>query len=171
MSFLTLRFFFLSRVRNIFSGRSQDVSLAGVSPQLAVVPTDMPTTPPPTLPPPTCGAPYPPLRNGSGEDTARLQGSEYIAFSPSHEVLNYTRERWVSCFDFLLRDKWLFPAFHLYFQASISTKQSRKILRSRLIFLIVTLRPHEKQLVLCLLPFVWVSGWVFLTNDIRLWDA
>lgn len=69
------------------------MSLAGVSPELAVVPTDMPTTPPPTLPPPTCGAPYPPLRNGSGEDTARLQGSEYIAFSPSHEVLNYTRER------------------------------------------------------------------------------
>lgn len=78
---------------NIFSGRSQYVSLAGVPPELVVVPTAEPTTPPPTLPPPTCGAPNPPLRVGLAEEHARLEGSEYIAFSSSQKVLNYTRER------------------------------------------------------------------------------
>lgn len=80
---------------NIFSGRSQYVSLAGVPPELVVVPTAEPTTPPPTLPPPTCGAPNPPLRVGLAEEHARLEGSEYIAFSSSQKVLNYTRERFV----------------------------------------------------------------------------
>ena len=83
----------LFRAVNIFSGRSQSVSLAGVSPELNVMPTALPTTPPPTLPPPTCGRPYPPLRNSSREDEARLDGSDYIAFSSSAEVLNYTRNR------------------------------------------------------------------------------
>ncbi|XP_068694373.1 laminin subunit beta-1-like isoform X2 [Montipora foliosa] len=80
---------------NIFSGRSRYVSLAGVPPERSVVPTDKPTTPPPTLPPPTCGVPYPSLQNRTSEDTARLQGSEYIAFNVTREVLDYTKERFV----------------------------------------------------------------------------
>ena len=90
--FITHDCVFLCSFVNIFSGRSQFVSLAGVPPERVVVPTAEPTTPPPTLPPPTCGAPYPPLRVGL-ENHARLQGSDYIAFSLSPEVLNYTRER------------------------------------------------------------------------------
>lgn len=77
----------------IFSGRSKRVSLAGVSPERNVIPTALPTTPPPTLPPPTCGSPYPPLRNSSGEEEARLEGDDYIAFSANSELLNYTRNR------------------------------------------------------------------------------
>ena len=83
----------LFRNVDIFSGRSQRVSMAGVPPELNVIPTALPTTPPPTLPPPTCGNPYPPLRNSSGEDEARLEGTDYIAFSADAEVLNYTRTR------------------------------------------------------------------------------
>lgn len=78
---------------NIFSGRSRRVSLAGVSPELNVIPTALPTTPPPTLPPPTCGNPYPPLRNSSAEDEVRLEGTDYIAFYATADVLNYTQNR------------------------------------------------------------------------------
>ncbi|XP_078373908.1 laminin subunit alpha-like [Oculina patagonica] len=80
---------------NIFSGRSRRVSLAGVSPELNVIPTALPTTPPPTLPPPTCGNPYPPLRNSSAEDEVRLEGTDYIAFYATADVLNYTQNRFV----------------------------------------------------------------------------
>lgn len=77
----------------IFSGRSQNVSLAGVPPERRVLPTEKPTTPPPTLPPPTCGAPFPSLQNSTSADSARLQGSEYIAFNVTREILDYTRRR------------------------------------------------------------------------------
>ena len=92
LNHIYLLFFF--RIVNIFSGRSRRVSLAGVSPEQNVIPTDLPTTPPPTLPPPTCGSPYPPLRNLTGEaEEARLEGNDYIAFSATPEVLNFTRNR------------------------------------------------------------------------------
>ena len=84
---------FFVRDVNIFSGRSLGVSLAGVSPELNVIPTTLPTTPPPTKPPPTCGRSHPPLRNSSREDEARLDGSDYMAFHASAEVLNFTRTR------------------------------------------------------------------------------
>lgn len=100
VSNIAMTFFFLRPVV-IFSGRSQNVSLAGVPPERRVLPTEKPTTPPPTLPPPTCGAPFPSLQNSTSADSARLQGSEYIAFNVTREILDYTRRRWVTILVFL----------------------------------------------------------------------